>query len=131
MEKGNDKGDLVYDVRPALRYKSLPDLFAGSLPKKTAAPEAVPLPVPAAAPKKDKEPPKKDKKEWTLPIVCGAVHEGEVHLVILNGRDRRRRVLPVNGGTAGMSPTSTVRPPACSGMDRFLKFLCKERQGWL
>ena len=35
------------------------------------------------APKKDKEPPKKDKKEWTLPIVCGAVHEGEVHLVIL------------------------------------------------
>lgn len=26
---------------------------------------------------------KKDKKEWTLPIVCGAVHEGEVHLVIL------------------------------------------------
>lgn len=83
VEKGNDKGDLVYDVRPALRYKSLPDLFAGSLPKKTAAPEAVPLPVPAAAPKKDKEPPKKDKKEWTLPIVCGAVHEGEVHLVIL------------------------------------------------
>ncbi|WP_440339136.1 hypothetical protein [Megasphaera elsdenii] len=83
VEKGNDKGDLVYDVRPALRYKSLPDLFAGSLPKKTAAPEAVPLPVPAAAPKKDKEQPKKDKKEWTLPIVCGAVHEGEVHLVIL------------------------------------------------
>ena len=77
VEKGNDKGDLVYDVRPALRYKSLPDLFAGSLPKKTAAPEAVPLPVPAAAPKKDKEPPKKDKeppkkdkKEWTLPIIA-------------------------------------------------------------
>ena len=41
------------------------------------------------------------------------------------------QVLPVNGGTAGMSPTSTVRPPACSGMDGFLKFLCKERQGWL
>ena len=59
-ERGNGKGNLVYDVRPALRYKPLPDLFAGSLPKKTAAPEAVPLPV-----------------------VCGAVHEGDIHLVIL------------------------------------------------
>ena len=53
-ERGNGKGSLVYDVRPALRYKPLPDLFAGSLPKKTAAPEAVPLPVPAAAPEEVK-----------------------------------------------------------------------------
>lgn len=71
VEKGNDKGDLVYDVRPALRYKSLPDLFAGSLPKKTAAPEEVPLPVPAAAPKKDKEPPKKIRKNGHCPSFVG------------------------------------------------------------
>lgn len=71
VEKGNDKGNLVYDVRPALRYKSLPDLFAGSLPKKTAAPEAVPLPVPAAAPKKDKEPPKKIRKNGHCPSFVG------------------------------------------------------------
>ena len=25
----------------------------------------------------------KEKKEGTLPIVCGAVHEGDIHLVIL------------------------------------------------
>ena len=56
---------------PALRYKSLPDLFAGSLPKKTAAPEAVPLPVPAAAPKKDKEPPKKIRKNGHCPSFVG------------------------------------------------------------
>lgn len=70
-ERGNGKGNLVYDVRPALRYKPLPDLFAGSLPKKTAAPEEV------------KEQPEKEKKEGTLPVVCGAVHEGDIHLVIL------------------------------------------------
>lgn len=82
-ERGNGKGNLVYDVRPALRYKPLPDLFAGSLPKKTAAPEAVPLTVPAAAPEEVKEQPEKEKKEGTLPVVCGAVHEGDIHLVIL------------------------------------------------
>ena len=82
-ERGNNKGNLVYDVRPALRYKPLPDLFAGSLPKKTAAPEAVQLPVPAAAPEEVKEQPEKEKKEGTLPVVCGAVHEGDIHLVIL------------------------------------------------
>ena len=82
-EPSQGKGNLVYDVRPALRYKPLPDLFAGSLPKKTAAPEAVPLPVPAAAPEEVKEQPEKEKKEGTLPVVCGAVHEGDIHLVIL------------------------------------------------
>lgn len=83
VEKGNDKGDLVYDVRPALRYKSLPDLFAGSLPKKTVELEAIPREVPPAAPKEEKQQPEKEKKEWTLPVVCGAVHEGDIHLVIL------------------------------------------------
>lgn len=82
-ERGNGKGNLVYDVRPALRYKPLPDLFAGSLPKKTAAPETVQPPVPTAAPKEVKEQPEKEKKEGTLPVVCGAVHEGDIHLVIL------------------------------------------------
>lgn len=82
-ERKDGKGDLVYDVRPALRYKPLPDLFAGSLPKKTAAPEAVQPPVPAAVPEEAKEKPKKEKKEWMLPVVCGAVHEGDNHLVIL------------------------------------------------
>lgn len=76
------KGNLIYDVRPALRYKPLPDLFAGSLPKKTAAPEVRPA-APAAVPKEDKKQPRQDKTEWALPAVCGAVHEGDVHLVLL------------------------------------------------
>ncbi len=61
-ERGNGKGNLVYDVRPALRYKPLPDLFAGSLPKKTAAPEAVPLRL-----KKSRNNRKKRKKKGRCP----------------------------------------------------------------
>ncbi len=80
-EHGNE--NLVYDVRPALRYQPLPDLFASSLPKKTVAPEAIPPEVPPAAPKEEKQQPEKEKKEWALPVVCGAVHEGDIHLVIL------------------------------------------------
>lgn len=70
-KRENDKGDLVHDVRPALRYKSLPDLFAGSLPKKTAAPEAVPLPAPAAAPKKIRNHLKKIRKNGHCPSFVG------------------------------------------------------------
>lgn len=80
-EHGNE--NLVYDVRPALRYQPLPDLFASSLPKKTVAPEAIPPEVPPAAPKEEKQQPEKEKKEWALPVVCGVVHEGDIHLVIL------------------------------------------------
>ena len=46
---------------------SLPDLFAGSLPKKTAAPEAVPLTVPALRLKKSRNNRKKRKKKGRCP----------------------------------------------------------------
>ena len=82
-EHGNE--NLVYDVRPALRYQPLPDLFASSLPKKTVAPEAIPPEVPpAAAIKKKANNHEKEKERMgACPVVCGAVHEGDIHLVIL------------------------------------------------
>lgn len=81
VSEEGEKGGPVCDVRSALCYKPLPDLFGGSLPKKTAVPEAAQPPAPAVPEKsKSKE---KAKKEVPRPAVCGAVHQDGTHLVIL------------------------------------------------
>lgn len=73
---------LVYDVRPAIQYKPLPDLFGGSLPKKTAAAEQI-----GGQSVSPTVPPVKERKvlqpQWTLPTVGGSIHQGQESLVIL------------------------------------------------
>lgn len=76
------EGSLVYDVRPAIQYKPLPDLFGGSLPKKTAAAEQNGGP-PMSPTAKSVEKTESVQPPWTLPTVGGSIHQGKEHLVLL------------------------------------------------
>lgn len=72
---------LVYDVRPAIQYKPLPNLFGGSLPKKTDA-ETIGGDDFLSA-EKPKEQGKTTPSTWSLPLVGGSIHQGQEHMVIL------------------------------------------------
>ena len=76
------EGSLVYDIRPAIQYKPLPDLFGGSLPKKAVAaePKGGPDMSPTAKSVKTTE---SVQPQWTLPTVGGSIHQGKDHLVLL------------------------------------------------
>lgn len=81
------EGGLVYDVRPAIQYKPLPDLFGGSLPKKAVAAEPTEGADLSPTAKSVTEG-KSAQMQWTLPTVGGSIHQGKEHLVILQWQGR-------------------------------------------